>query len=426
MDHSIVDTAMTSRKRKREEYKKIILLAAACVVHMVIGVVTWYHNNYFVKEPTRNWELERHSFLNRLYRGTNKDCIEQLRLKFYKNGLVRTRNVPTTEAIAMFLHILAHNLKYRVVQFSYCTSKETISRQFNDVLRARCIGALDGTHIPVTVSPDERPRYLTLTSMESSNEKMTDKRKVLGKNNEETRSYFTWNLEMERVLADVLRDQRNLGNKGDEGWKRSALNVAAAVLSTSFNVNVTSDNVKNRIKLWRSWYGIVSDILGQSGFDWDGTKHMITVENENAWNEYCTSHKSAKPFRYKVLQNWDDIVDLCAKDRATGHGAETAMDADEAMSRETNEVEFMGLGATAIDLEEPNSNTKGKRQGSTSSGTHSHKRKMGEKEGITTSLDKMANSFNRMVEKMDGKVDDEDIQEVLREAALILDLNRQQ
>ncbi|KAG5068933.1 hypothetical protein JHK85_001310 [Glycine max] len=124
---------------------------------------------------------------------------------------------------------------------------------------------------------------------------MTDKRKVLGKNNEETRSYFTWNLEMERVWADVLRDQRNLGNKGDGGWKRS-------------------------------WYGIVSDILGQSGFDWDGTKHMIIVENENAWNEYCTSHKSAKPFRFKVLQNWDDIVDLCAKDRATSHGAETAMD----------------------------------------------------------------------------------------------------
>ncbi|XP_006599133.3 uncharacterized protein [Glycine max] len=231
---------------------------------------------------------------------------------------------------------------------------------------------------------------------------------------------------MERVWADVLRDQRNLGNKGDGGWKRSALNAAAAMLSTSFNVNVTSDNVKNRIKLWRLWYGVVSDILGQSGFDWDGTKHMITVENENAWNEYCTSHKSAKPFRYKVLQNRDDIVDLCAKDRDTGHGAETAMDANEAMSRETNELEFMGLGATTIDLEEPSSNTKGKRQGWTSSGTHPHKRKMGEKEGITASLDKMANSFNRMVEKMDGKVDDEDIQEVLHEAALIPDLNRQQ
>ena len=48
---------------------------------------------------------------------------------------------------------------------------------------------------------------------------------------------------MECVLADVLRDQRNLGNKGDGGWKRSALNAAAAV-----NVNVPSDNVKIRIK----------------------------------------------------------------------------------------------------------------------------------------------------------------------------------
>ena len=79
-----------------------------------------------------------------------------------------------------------------------------------------------------------------------------------------------------------------MGNKGDGGWKRSALNAAAAVLSTSFNVNVTSDNVKNRIKLWKSWYDIVSGILGQSEFDWDDTKHMIAVENENAWNEYCT------------------------------------------------------------------------------------------------------------------------------------------
>ena len=72
-----------------------------------------------------------------------------------------------------------------------------------------------------------------------------------------------------------------------------------------------------------------------------------------------------------MLQNWDDIVDLCVKDRAIGHGAETAMDADEVMSRETNEVEFIGLGAAAIiDLEEPSSITKGKRQGSTSFGTH--------------------------------------------------------
>ena len=37
----------------------------------------------------------------------------------------------------MFLHILAHNLKYNIRQFDYYISKETISRQVNNVLRAK-------------------------------------------------------------------------------------------------------------------------------------------------------------------------------------------------------------------------------------------------------------------------------------------------
>ncbi|XP_028184589.1 uncharacterized protein LOC114371319 [Glycine soja] len=87
----------------------------------------------------------------------------------------------------MFLHILAHNLKYRVVHFNYCRSMETISRQFKNILQAimkvskeylkfhdynlegsvenkwrwfkNSIGALDGIHIPVTVVVEDRPRY---------------------------------------------------------------------------------------------------------------------------------------------------------------------------------------------------------------------------------------------------------------------------
>jgi len=61
---------------------------------------------------------------------------------------------------------------------------------------------------------------------------------------------------MKHVLDDVLIDQKNLGNKGDRGWKMSALNVAAVVLSTNFNVNVTSDNVKKPYQIMEImvWY----------------------------------------------------------------------------------------------------------------------------------------------------------------------------
>ena len=37
--------------------------------------------------------------------------------------------------MVMFLHIVAHNLEYRVVHLDYYRSKETISSQFNNVLR---------------------------------------------------------------------------------------------------------------------------------------------------------------------------------------------------------------------------------------------------------------------------------------------------
>ncbi|CAK8530903.1 unnamed protein product [Lathyrus sativus] len=91
---------------------------------------------------------------------------------------------------------------------------------------------------------------------------------------------------MERVLAEALGDQRSLGRQNDGVWKTLAYNTAADVLSTHFNVQLNEESVISHIKLWRSWYRIVSDILCQSGFDWDDTKCMITVEDENAWNEY--------------------------------------------------------------------------------------------------------------------------------------------
>ncbi|GAU51188.1 hypothetical protein TSUD_412140 [Trifolium subterraneum] len=175
---------------------------------------------------------------------------------------------------------------------------------------------------------------------------------------EDVRGYFTWNLEMERVLAGALRDQRSLGRQSDGAWKAMAYIVAADVLSTRFNVQLVGDNVKNRIKLWRGWYGIVSDILGQSGFDWDGTKCMITVEDENAWNEYVKSHEEAKRFRFKVIPNWDDIVDICAKDRASGVQVEHPFEADDVMDKEANVAEEGSH--VYVDLEELSSPTKKK------------------------------------------------------------------
>ncbi|KAH1212559.1 hypothetical protein GmHk_14G040728 [Glycine max] len=91
MDASIIDTAIASRRCKREEFKKIFNIAIVCVIYMIMGVVAWYDNNHFVKEPSRNWQLEQRNHLNCLIRGSEKSYIEQLRVSksvFFKLGRI--------------------------------------------------------------------------------------------------------------------------------------------------------------------------------------------------------------------------------------------------------------------------------------------------------------------------------------------------
>nr|KYP58318.1 hypothetical protein KK1_004618 [Cajanus cajan] len=99
-----------------------------------------------------------------------------------------------------------------------------------------------------------------------------------------------------------------------------------------------------------------------------GNLTMIQIK----YHKENKAHKEARQFRFKVIANWDDIVDLGAKDRATGHGAETAIDIDEIMSRELNEGE-LGLegDSDTIYLDESSSITQRRGQSSASTSTQS-------------------------------------------------------
>ncbi|TYK18962.1 retrotransposon protein [Cucumis melo var. makuwa] len=72
-------------------------------------------------------------------------------------GLSSTEIVDVEEMVAMFLHILAHDVKNRVIQREFVRSGETVSRHFN----INCLGALDGTYIKVNVPAGDRPTFRT-------------------------------------------------------------------------------------------------------------------------------------------------------------------------------------------------------------------------------------------------------------------------
>ncbi|WOH01177.1 hypothetical protein DCAR_0520558 [Daucus carota subsp. sativus] len=186
-----------SCKRLRDdEDMELVTIVAGFIV--VVAVVS-YGQMYRVKDVTWN-ECER-AKIRAIWMNTltnDRMCREQLRLDIRrfeklchllqsKGGLVTTRNVTVKEVVAQFLHILGHDLKNRTMQALFARSGETVSRQFHVVLESvlklgqffikkvdhstnyaheskwkwfeGVVGALDGTHIKMTVPVEDRPRY---------------------------------------------------------------------------------------------------------------------------------------------------------------------------------------------------------------------------------------------------------------------------
>ncbi|KAA0036563.1 retrotransposon protein [Cucumis melo var. makuwa] len=111
------------------------------------------------------------------------------------SSLSSTEIVDVEEMVAMFLHVLAHDVKNRVIQREFVRSGETVSLHFNLVLLAvvrlyeklikrpvpvtnncndqrwkcfeKCLSALDGTYIKVNVPATDRPTFRTRSAADS-------------------------------------------------------------------------------------------------------------------------------------------------------------------------------------------------------------------------------------------------------------------
>ncbi|KAL5552069.1 hypothetical protein UlMin_002245 [Ulmus minor] len=88
-------------------------------------------------------------------------------------GLKSSKYLRVDDQVAMFLHILAHRVKNRVIKFQFMRSGQTVSRYFYNVWHSiiclhgkllkrpepNCLGALEGTYISVRVSAFDKARY---------------------------------------------------------------------------------------------------------------------------------------------------------------------------------------------------------------------------------------------------------------------------
>ena len=54
------------------------------------------------------------------------------------------------------------------------------------------------------------------------------------------------------------------------------------------NLNLTKENIKNRLKAWKLHFAITIDIKNESGLVWDEDRKIVVVTANNfpVWNDY--------------------------------------------------------------------------------------------------------------------------------------------
>ena len=95
--------------------------------------------------PMSAMDEERQANLNKIYNCNDTECVDMLRMRralfFNLCNLFRERNLlrdtihsSVEEQVAMFLHVVGHNQRFRVIHQNFRRSIETVSRYFREVL----------------------------------------------------------------------------------------------------------------------------------------------------------------------------------------------------------------------------------------------------------------------------------------------------
>ncbi|KAL0430309.1 UNVERIFIED_CONTAM: hypothetical protein Sradi_0656900 [Sesamum radiatum] len=89
--------------------------------------------------------------------------------------------------------------------------------------------------------------------------------------------------------ANVMNLIDEEGWKCENGFRSGYLNQLESIMCKQLpNTDIKAEpHINSKIHVWKKNYGSLVAMMGKSGFGWDDTRCMITVDNQDIWNEYC-------------------------------------------------------------------------------------------------------------------------------------------
>ncbi|XP_026408094.1 uncharacterized protein LOC113303285 [Papaver somniferum] len=175
--------------------------AIVAVTAATTSLIACYYQYFVEKTVCYDSILSGSAHVDEVLNGHDVRCQNNFRMEKHvflllcellqeKQLLRHSKGVRVEEKVAIFMLVVGHNERNKVLQECFQHSGETISRHFNAVLDAivqladdflqpagpctpdeirdnlrfypyfkNCVGAIDGTHIPAMVSEEEQPLY---------------------------------------------------------------------------------------------------------------------------------------------------------------------------------------------------------------------------------------------------------------------------
>ena len=132
----------------KKKTKAAILASVASVLLVGVALLRklWRRRRRLPRAPYVNHAVEREEYINSVLHGTETHCMNQLRMKpiafhhlchiLTEGDHVRpTIHMSVTEQVFIFLHIISHNVRFRVMGSRIYRSTETVYRYFKVVLK---------------------------------------------------------------------------------------------------------------------------------------------------------------------------------------------------------------------------------------------------------------------------------------------------
>nr|XP_016485049.1 PREDICTED: uncharacterized protein LOC107805506 [Nicotiana tabacum] len=133
---------------------------------------------------------------------------------------------------------------------------------------------------------------------------------------------------MDDALIDAFYHEHTLENRVGGTFTAHAIDNIVKELQSKFSDKVfTKESVHNRMRNIKKIFSKCYDTFqnGMSGFAWDSNTNMWNAESE-VWDQLIQAKLEVAEWRNKPIRNYDKLIELYGRDRATGKQAETRAD----------------------------------------------------------------------------------------------------